>query len=141
MDPEKALEAKERGNEQFRAGQWALAISEYEEVSAKCLGCCHCSEDIMVVYRPLKYLERAQGSSDESLTFRDDTISQSDTMSPLTENRNGSMIESMIPRRMSRPGCSAWLDLLDLLAEDAYKHLTKHSDSVVCLLRNPGGET
>lgn len=34
VDPEKALEAKERGNEQFRAGQWALAISEYEEVSA-----------------------------------------------------------------------------------------------------------
>lgn len=33
VDPEKALEAKERGNEQFRAGQWALAISEYEEVS------------------------------------------------------------------------------------------------------------
>ncbi|CAM9169130.1 unnamed protein product [Ectocarpus sp. 12 AP-2014] len=31
VDPEKALEAKERGNEQFRAGQWALAISEYEE--------------------------------------------------------------------------------------------------------------
>lgn len=33
VDPEKALEAKERGNEQFRAGQWALAIGEYEEVS------------------------------------------------------------------------------------------------------------
>lgn len=33
MDPEKALEAKERGNEHFRAGQWALAIEEYEEVS------------------------------------------------------------------------------------------------------------
>lgn len=32
VDPEKALEAKERGNDQFRAGQWALAISEYEEV-------------------------------------------------------------------------------------------------------------
>lgn len=32
MDPEKALEAKERGNEQYRAGQWALAINEYEEV-------------------------------------------------------------------------------------------------------------
>ncbi|CAM9451979.1 unnamed protein product [Hapterophycus canaliculatus] len=31
VDPEKALEAKERGNDQFRAGQWALAISEYEE--------------------------------------------------------------------------------------------------------------
>lgn len=41
MDPEKALEAKERGNEQFRAGQWALAISEYEEVSLNCIvvGC------------------------------------------------------------------------------------------------------
>lgn len=34
VDPGKALEAKERGNEQFRAGQWALAIDEYEEVSA-----------------------------------------------------------------------------------------------------------
>ncbi len=34
VDPEKALEAKERGNQQFRAGQWALAISEYEEVSS-----------------------------------------------------------------------------------------------------------
>lgn len=33
VDPEKALEAKERGNDHFRAGQWALAISEYEEVS------------------------------------------------------------------------------------------------------------
>lgn len=33
MDPEKALEAKERGNEHFRSGQWALAIGEYEEVS------------------------------------------------------------------------------------------------------------
>lgn len=32
MNPEKALEAKERGNEQFRAGQWAKAIQEYEEV-------------------------------------------------------------------------------------------------------------
>lgn len=32
VDPEKALEAKERGNEQFRAGQWAKAIEEYEEV-------------------------------------------------------------------------------------------------------------
>lgn len=32
VDPEKALEAKERGNEQFRAGQWAKAIQEYEEV-------------------------------------------------------------------------------------------------------------
>eukprot|EP00904_Undaria_pinnatifida_P000933 jgi/Undpi1/10840/HiC_scaffold_3.g01367.m2 len=31
VDPEKALEAKERGNEHFRAGQWALAIEEYEE--------------------------------------------------------------------------------------------------------------
>ncbi|CAM9439347.1 unnamed protein product [Pylaiella littoralis] len=31
VDPEKALEAKERGNEQFRAGQWARAINEYEE--------------------------------------------------------------------------------------------------------------
>lgn len=35
MNPEKALEAKERGNEQFRAGQWAKAIEEYEEVRAK----------------------------------------------------------------------------------------------------------
>lgn len=39
VDPEKALEAKERGNEQFRAGQWALAISEYEEVSKNVVGC------------------------------------------------------------------------------------------------------
>ncbi|CAM9261495.1 unnamed protein product [Laminaria digitata] len=31
VDPGKALEAKERGNEHFRAGQWALAIGEYEE--------------------------------------------------------------------------------------------------------------
>ncbi|CAM9091766.1 unnamed protein product [Ascophyllum nodosum] len=31
VDPEKALEAKERGNEHFRAGQWAKAITEYEE--------------------------------------------------------------------------------------------------------------
>lgn len=33
VDPEKALEAKERGNAAFRAGQWAKAIEEYEEVS------------------------------------------------------------------------------------------------------------
>lgn len=32
VDPEKAMEAKERGNEHFRAGQWAKAIEEYEEV-------------------------------------------------------------------------------------------------------------
>lgn len=32
MDPEKGLEAKERGNEHFRAGQWNKAIEEYEEV-------------------------------------------------------------------------------------------------------------
>lgn len=43
VDPEKALEAKERGNEQFRAGQWALAINEYEEVRADCCvyGACY----------------------------------------------------------------------------------------------------
>ncbi len=29
--PEKALEAKERGNDHFRAGQWKEAIAEYEE--------------------------------------------------------------------------------------------------------------
>lgn len=56
MDPEKALEAKERGNEQFRAGQWALAISEYEEVSANCCDCCDAvdvQEDMaVVVFRP-----------------------------------------------------------------------------------------
>lgn len=33
MDPTKALEAKERGNDHFRAGQWPKAIDEYEEVS------------------------------------------------------------------------------------------------------------
>ncbi len=31
VDPEKALEAKERGNTNFRAGQWKEAIVEYEE--------------------------------------------------------------------------------------------------------------
>ncbi|CAM9318990.1 unnamed protein product [Sphacelaria rigidula] len=31
VNPEKALEAKEKGNEHFRAGQWAKAIEEYEE--------------------------------------------------------------------------------------------------------------
>ncbi len=31
VDPEKAMEAKERGNEHFRAGKWKEAISEYED--------------------------------------------------------------------------------------------------------------
>ncbi|KAG5188523.1 hypothetical protein JKP88DRAFT_197773 [Tribonema minus] len=31
VDPEKALAAKERGNEHFRAGNWVDAIKEYEE--------------------------------------------------------------------------------------------------------------
>jgi stress-induced-phosphoprotein 1 len=31
IDPEKALEAKERGNEHFRSGKWTDAIAEYQE--------------------------------------------------------------------------------------------------------------
>ncbi|CAM9630929.1 unnamed protein product [Choristocarpus tenellus] len=31
IDPEKALAAKERGNDHFRSGSWANAIKEYEE--------------------------------------------------------------------------------------------------------------
>lgn len=30
VEPNKALEAKERGNEHFRAGRWPDAITEYE---------------------------------------------------------------------------------------------------------------
>ena len=31
MDPAKAVEAKDRGNELFRAGDWPGAVKEYEE--------------------------------------------------------------------------------------------------------------